>query len=225
MKKLLFVAVIFAAALVSCKSAKNIKAYSEKDSVAYAIAVGFGEDIKRFDSTLNASVLAQAIADALRGNPKMTREEANEFLNEYFMVRLPAKNKAEGEAFLEEVKAKNPNVKVTESGLMYEIIDEGDMAVRATQDADQVQVNYRGTLKDGTEFDKGDSIKIALNRVVKGWTEGMKLVGKGGKITLWVPADLGYGARGQGQIQPNSVLVFDIDLLDVIPAEPVEPAK
>lgn len=223
MKKLLIVAVIFSAAFVSCKSSKNIKSFSELDSVSYAIGIDFGMYAKRIDSTLNVSVIASGIRDVMNSNPQMTQEEAYDLLNEYFNVRVPARNKAEGEAFLEDVKKKNPNVKVTDSGLMYEIIDEGDMAVRAIDDADQVMVNYRGTLKDGTEFDKNDSIKFPLNRVIPAWTEGMKLVGKGGEIILWVPSELGYGTRGSGSIPPNAALRFDVTLLDVIPVE--QPAE
>lgn len=92
---------------------------------------------------------------------------------------------------------------------------------KATKDNDEVMVNYKGTLKDGKVFDENDSTKFALNRVIKGWSEGMKLVGKGGKIKLYVPSDLGYGVQGNpyGGIAPNEALVFDVEVIDVIPAE------
>ncbi len=221
MKKLLIVAVVFCTAFVSCQSSKNIKSYTAIDSLAYAIGIDYGTHAKRLDSTMNVNVIAAAIKDVLANDAKMTQEDAYAFLNEWFSVRLPAKNKAEATAWLEDVKAKNPNIKVTDSGLMYEILDEGDAAVKATADADQVMVNYRGTLKDGKEFDKNDSITFALNRVIPAWTEGMKLVGKGGEIVLWAPADIAYGERGSGSIPPNSALKFEVKLLDVIPAAPV----
>jgi FKBP-type peptidyl-prolyl cis-trans isomerase len=173
------------------------------------------------DSTLmNASVIYAAIRDVMAGKPQMTQDEAFAFLNEWFSVRIPAKNRAEAQAWLDDVKAKNPNIKVTESGLMYEIINEGDLSVRAVEDADEVIVNYKGELKDGTIFDQNDSLKFALNRVIPGWTEGMKLVGKGGEIVLYVPSELGYGERPSGQIPANSALKFNITLLDVVPAAP-----
>lgn len=218
----MIVAVLFSAALVSCNGGKKVAKFSEKDSLSYAIGIDYGTHAKRLDSTMNVSVIAAAITDVINNKPQMTQEEAYDFLNEYFMVRVPARNKAEAQAFLDEVQKKNPNVKKTDSGLLYEILDEGDMNVKAVSDEDQVMVNYRGTLKDGTEFDQNDSIKFALNRVIKGWTEGMKLVGKGGKIVLWVPAELGYGERPQGQIPANSALKFEVDLLDVVPAEPAK---
>ena len=222
MKKLLIVAVIFAAAFVSCKSSKNIKSFSEKDSLAYAWGLDYGTHAKMVDSTMNANIIAQAIIDVMKGKNSMTIDQANDFRNEYYTLRLPVRQKAEAQEYLDDVKAKNPNIKVTDSGLMYEIIDEGDMSVKATDSADEVLVNYKGTLKDGTVFDQNDSLKFALNRVIKGWTEGMKLVGKGGEIILWVPSDLGYGERGSGQIPANSALKFEVTLLDVIPVAPAE---
>jgi FKBP-type peptidyl-prolyl cis-trans isomerase len=222
MKKLLIVAVMFSAALVSCQSNKNIKSFTEKDSLSYAIGTDYGMHAKGLDSTMNVAVIAAAIRDAINNKSQMTREQAYDFLNNYFSVVLPARNKAEAEAYLADVEANNPDVKKTESGLLYEIIDEGDMSVKAVNDADQVVVKYVGTLKNGTEFDKNDSLALALNRVIPAWTEGMKLVGKGGHITLWVPAELGYGERGSGPIPGNSALKFEIDLLDVIPATPAE---
>ncbi len=222
MKKLLIVAVIFAAAFVSCKSSKNIKSFNETDSLAYSWGLDYGTHAKMVDSTMNPHIIAQAIIDVMKGKNSMTIEQANDFRNEYYTVRKPAREKAEAKAWLDDVKAKNPNIKVTPSGLMYEIIDEGDMSVKATQNTDEVLVNYKGELKDGTVFDQNDSLKFALNRVIKAWTEGMQLVGKGGEIVLWVPSDLGYGERGSGQIPPNSALKFNVTLLDVVPAAPVE---
>ncbi|MDR0907473.1 MAG: FKBP-type peptidyl-prolyl cis-trans isomerase [Rikenellaceae bacterium] len=222
MKKLLIIAVVFTVAMVSCQSNKSIKNFTEKDSLSYAIGSDYGAHAKNLDSTMNVAIIAEAIRDVIAGKGQMTQEEAYAFLNEYFSVRVPARNRAEAEAYLADVEAKNPNVKKTDSGLLYEITDEGDMAVRATADADQVKVNYKGTLANGTEFDANDSITFALNRVIPGWSEGMKLVGKGGHIILWVPSQLGYGERAQGTIPANSALKFEVDLLDVIPATPAE---
>lgn len=225
MKKLLIVAVVFCAAFVSCQGSKSAKSFSDIDSLSYAIGMDIANNmgIKAVqDSSLNANVLAAAIRDAFANKTQMTPEDATAFINEWFQVRVPAKAKAESQAWLDEVKAENPNIQTTESGLMYEIINPGDAAVKAINDADQVMVNYRGTLKDGTEFDKNDRLTFALNRVIRGWTEGMKLIGKGGEVVLWVPSDLGYGERPAGQIPPNSALKFEVTLLDVIPAPAAE---
>jgi FKBP-type peptidyl-prolyl cis-trans isomerase FkpA len=117
---------------------------------------------------------------------------------------------------------KMEGVQKTESGLLYRIDREGS-AVHATADDDTVEVNYEGKTRDGNIFDssyeRGESISFALNRVIKGWTEGMKLIGEGGQITLWIPAELAYGERGAGaDIGPNEALEFKVELIKVTPA-------
>lgn len=120
-------------------------------------------------------------------------------------------------AFLAE-NAKKENVKQTASGLQYIIEREGaDVKPGPT---DQVEVHYSGKLLDGTEFDssykRNEPIVFGLNQVIPGWTEGLQLIGKGGKIKLFIPSKLGYGARGAGNmIPPFSTLVFDVELLDI----------
>ena len=128
----------------------------------------------------------------------------------------------------------------TESGLLYKVENAGDENVKAINDGDVVKVIYTGRTKDGKVFDSNrwadmpaerqemikayqpdqaeidNPIEFPLNRVIKGWTEGMKLVGKGGKISLWIPSDLAYGERGAGQdIGPNEALFFEVELLEV----------
>lgn len=114
-------------------------------------------------------------------------------------------------------------VQKTESGLLYRIDREGDGA-QATADEDVVLVNYEGKTREGKVFDssyeRGEPISFPLNRVIKGWTEGMKLVKVGGQITLWIPAEMAYGERGAGQdIGPNEALEFKVELLEVNPEE------
>ncbi len=127
-------------------------------------------------------------------------------------------NIREGENFLEEL-SQDPEVKRTASGLHYKILEEGGEKV--PKETDWVKVNYRGNLIDGTEFDSSYSRnapgEFALNRVVKGWTEGLQLIGEGGKIMLYVPSSLGYGnsPRPGGKIKAGDLLIFEIDLLEV----------
>ncbi len=225
MKNVMIAAVAFCAAFASCQGAKNMKSYTTADSISYAIGVDLVNQfqLRSFqDSVLIGEILAAAVRDVFNDKAQMTPEQATAFLNEYFNVRKPAIDATKSQSWLNEVKAGNPNIQTTASGLMYEIINAGDPAVRATNDADQVVASYRGTLSDGTEFDKNDSIPFTLNGVIRGWTEGLKLIGKGGEINLWIPSELGYGAQGGGPIPPNSALKFEIKLLDVIPAVPAE---
>ncbi len=226
MKRSIIAVVAVGTVLASCGGgSKSARTFTSIDSVSYAIGMdlALNTGVRGVaDSGLNANVLADAFRDAFLGKTQITPDDANAFLNEWFSVREPARLKAEGQAWLDQVKAANPNIQTTASGLMYEIIEAGDPAVRATSDADQVVVKYAGTLRDGTMFDSRDSISFPLNGVIAGWTEGMKLVGKGGSVVLYVPSDLAYGAQARPQIPANSPLKFEITLLDVIPAAVAE---
>lgn len=150
------------------------------------------------------------------GEDPLTQQKLNEFLEARFMKATTAKN----EAFFAELKA-NPNVKKTDSGLYYEIINPGS-DTRATQ-ADSVRVHYRGTLTDGTVFDssfeRGEPATFPVNAVVPGFGEGVTLVGEGGEVKLYIPSELAYGDNppmGSG-IAPNSPLVFEVKVEQVAP--------
>ena len=112
--------------------------------------------------------------------------------------------------------ARQPGVQTTASGLQYKVLKEGEGA-RPT-DADVALIKYKGTLRDGTVFDQNDRAPLPVAQVVPGFSEGLKLMQKGGKYRLWIKPELGYGDRDTGgAIPPNSVLVFDVDLLEFIP--------
>ena len=145
--------------------------------------------------------------------------------------KAATENKAAGEAFLTANKAKE-GVVVTDSGLQYKIIKEGNGPSPAATDT--VTVNYKGTLIDGKEFDSGNGISFPLNGVIKGWTEGLQLMKAGGSTRFFIPSDLAYGPSGPPNIGPNSTLIFDVDLISIkgkeqaaakpaTPAAPVDP--
>jgi len=209
---------------------------SEQDSVAYAIGLSVGRDIKNVDSTLNISVIAAGMRDVIRNKPKMDDNTASSFLREYFMVRKPAKAKRASREFLAGV-AKQDGVQITADSMLFKIITPGDDTRKAVSDFDTVRVIYTGMLPSGKVFDSsknhgGDStITFPLNRVIPAWTEGMKLVGKGGTIKLWVPPHLAYGEQGAPPtIGPNQALIFEVTVVDVMPGKapevkPAVPAK
>ena len=151
----------------------------------------------------------------------------NQVLDSYMQKRSAytgALNSEKGEKYIANF-LNEEGAQKTESGLAYKVIEAGNN-VKATSDKDTVWVNYKGTLLDGTVFDQNDNINFTLNRVIRGWTEGMKLVGEGGKVQLVIPGELAYGERGTRGIEPNSTLVFDVDLLKVGKyVEPVEEPK
>ncbi len=136
-------------------------------------------------------------------------------------------NIEKGKKFLEENKAKE-GVVTLKSGLQYKILKKGTGA--SPKATDTVKCQYRGTTIDGKEFDssyeRDEPAKFALNRVIKGWTEGLQLMKEGGKWQFFVPAALGYGERGAGQnIGPNEVLIFEIELIGIEKPEAKEPEK
>ncbi|MFZ7283306.1 FKBP-type peptidyl-prolyl cis-trans isomerase [Avibacterium avium] len=192
--------------------------------VGYATGKQFLEtlinDQKDVISYDKARVL-QGVNDALEGKGDLTDQQIQEKLkaigDKVYEARQ-AKVQAENEKFTADFMKKE-GAKKTASGLMYRIEKAGEGA--AIKPDDMVKVHYTGKLADGTVFDssveRGQPAEFKLNQVIKGWTEGLQLVKKGGKIALLIPADLAYGKQGAGPIPPNSTLYFDVEVLDVTP--------
>ena len=158
-----------------------------------------------------------------RTKPAYTEEELQkaytEFQQEMQKKQLQSNQQAQNsiDNFLNENKAK-AGVKTTASGLQYLTTKEG--TGKQPQATSVVKVHYTGKLVDGTVFDssveRGEPIEFPLNQVIPGWTEGLQLMKEGGKATLYIPANLGYGAQGvPGTIPPNSTLIFDVELIEV----------
>jgi len=126
-------------------------------------------------------------------------------------------NLAAGKAFLEQ-NATKEGVITTPSGLQYQVLKAGD-GTEHPRANDRVRVHYHGSLLDGTVFDssveRGEPISFGLNQVIKGWTEGLQLMVVGEKARLFIPANLAYGNRSAGAIQPGSTLIFDVELLGI----------
>ncbi|PZR28246.1 MAG: peptidylprolyl isomerase [Citrobacter freundii] len=195
------------------------------DSASYAMGVSLASFYKQQGfATINTNIVSKAISDVM-GNKPLTLDEmaCNNVMNTMMTQMQEAKYKPnieKGETFLKQNKTK-PGVKTTETGLQYEVIREGN-GIKPTA-ADSVTVHYAGTLTDGTEFDnsykRGEPITFPLNRVIRGWTEGLQLMSVGSKYKLYIPQELGYGLQDNGRIPPASVLVFEVELLDVKKAQ------
>ncbi|MBE6223917.1 MAG: FKBP-type peptidyl-prolyl cis-trans isomerase [Bacteroidales bacterium] len=199
---------------------------AEVDSVSYAVGVTFGSMIKNANLVgLDYALVTKTMKEVANGGKaKIHEQEAGYIVNAYMQKCQVAvgkmKEKEEAE-FLAKNK-KNEGVEETASGLQYKIENPGN-ELRATA-KDTVEVNYKGTLLDGTVFDssydRGETVKFPLDRVIAGWTEGMQLVGEGGKLTLWVPFNLGYGPRAMSEDLPAySTLVFEVELVKINKAE------
>ena len=202
-------------------SIANKKHYMDKFS--YSIGLGIGQNLSSMGiANLSVDDFAQAIKDVLEGNQTaISHQEAREIVNKYF-EELEAKMGAaaieQGKAFLEENK-KRAGVVTLPSGLQYEIIKEG--TGKKSQATDQVKCHYEGTLIDGTLFDssvqRGEPTVFGVSQVIPGWVEALQLMPEGSKWKLYIPSELGYGARGAGEmIPPHSTLVFEVELLEVL---------
>jgi len=199
----------------------------KKDDVSYAIGVDMGSKLMRNEIEVNGEILSKGIKDLLTNSALlMTDQEMKEAISiaqkelqakkQEKTITLAEKNKSEGEAFLAANKNRD-GVKTLSSGLQYKIFKNG--SGKSPSEKDTVTVNYRGTFIDGTEFDssykRGQLATFPLSAVIKGWTEGLQYVKEGGKIQLVIPANLAYGEKGVGNIGPNAVLVFDVELIKI----------
>lgn len=192
------------------------------DKISYALGLSMGQNLMGSGvESLNYQDLAQGIEDVLtKQQPKISYQEAQQVLNTFFQeleAKIAGAAKEAGEKFLAE-NAKREGVKVTPSGLQYEILEPSlGQKPKAT---DTVRVHYEGTLIDGTVFDssyrRGESITFPLNGVIAGWTEGLQLMSIGSKYKFFIPYQLAYGERGAGQsIPPYAALIFTVELLGI----------
>lgn len=216
MKKIAILAVALVAIFTSCNGGGSKSSTPEVDSVSRALGTIMAYNAKQLKGVeISTSVFAEAFNQAYsKEDIKAEVETADEYLRNFIMTVLPAKMKEASDKFMAELE-KNPKIQKTESGLMYEVIEAGDNALMPLA-IDTVIVNYKGTLTDGSTFDssydRNEPATFPLNGVIKGWTEGIQLLGKGGKIKLYIPSDLAYGSQGQFA---NQMLIFDVELLDV----------
>lgn len=240
--KILSALAISAAVILSCSQGEKKSSQpssitkAQLDSASYAVGVSLGSMLKQANfGQLNMTEVYKALEAVLAGDSlKINEMKANEVIQNFAMKRQAAigdENKAAGEKFLAE-NGKKDSVVTTASGLQYKLINPGSEIKPLPEDT--VEVHYKGTLIDGTEFDSSYSrnqpAKFPLNGVIKGWIEGLQLVGEGGKITLYLPSELAYGAQQAGPtITPNSTLIFNVELIKVYKAAvapaPAEKAK
>ena len=252
-KKLLIAAGALAFALTGCDQLcqgpkTKTSLVTDKDKYSYALGAHFGNQarfqlVTRDSIDLDLDLFIQAFKERYNEDSAhflMNDSTIFETLTKLSQDRQAEKekkdslaaeaNKAAGEAFLAQNKTAE-GVVTTESGLQYKVITEGTGATPA--DGDIVKVHYTGTLLDGTKFDssvdRGEPLEFPIGAVIPGWTEMLKLMKVGGKVTAWIPSDLAYGPRGRGpQIPGNSLLVFEMELIDTHAADApaaAEPAK
>lgn len=213
---------------------------SDTTKMSYELGMQIGINMKNQfqsmserDLVMNKKIFMQALSASLKGDSTLlSRQKAEEvyqtFMKAFQEKQMKAeqeklantpeakKNKADGEKFLAE-KAKEKGVKKTASGLLYKVNKEGK-GEKPTATSN-VKVNYKGTLIDGKEFDANKNTSMNVAQVVPGFREALMMMTPGSSYTVYIPAELGYGVRQAGSIPMNSVLVFDIDLLEVEPSK------
>lgn len=199
-----------------------------KVRASYSIGADIGGNFKRQELDIDTKAMAAGMADALAGKTALTEAEMKETLNNFrkeLMAKMEvkqktdgAKNVKEGELFLA-ANAKKEGVKVLPSGLQYKVLKSG--TGKSPKATETVKVHYHGTLIDGTVFDssvdRGEPATFPVNGVIPGWVEALQLMKEGDKWQLTIPSKLAYADHGApgGKIGPNSVLIFEVELLSI----------
>lgn len=192
-----------------------------RDSASYAMGVSIGQSLSSRYPEMDIDLLLKGCRDAFSGKDSVMRSEAvNAIIKKYLkeQTRIQGiQNREEGERFLKE-NAKKEGVITTASGLQYIVLIQG--TGEKPLPGNRVKVNYVGTLLNGKEFDnsykRGQPAEFDLATVIKGWIEALQLMPVGSKYKLFIPSELGYGEIGMGSsIPPNSVLVFELELLEI----------
>jgi FKBP-type peptidyl-prolyl cis-trans isomerase len=218
-------------AVIGCQpkeEKKEVKLETDEQKVSYGIGLMEGKRFKQ-DFTVDVDAFSAGMRAAVTegATPLMTEDEIKTTIQAFgqkLMAKreedqkaLGEKNKTASEAYMTE-NAKKEGIKTTASGLQYKVVTEGKGAKPKADDV--VEVNYKGTLIDGTEFDssykRGQPVTFPVNGVIPGWTEALQLMPVGSKYELYIPSDLAYGPGGTGGvIGPNQALVFEVELLGI----------
>lgn len=203
--------------------------------LSYGIAYGLGQRLKQDGVPLDVATFSEGLQHAFEGRTaRLTQEEIGAEMTKFQqeqesqmeaeVAEMALMNRAAGEAFLQE-NGTREGVVTLESGLQYTVVEAGEGAMPGAEDV--VEVHYRGTLIDGTEFDssysRGETVSFGVNQVIPGWTEALQLMTVGSKWQLFIPSALAYGEGGAGpQIGPNSTLIFDVELISIAAAPAAE---
>jgi len=210
----------------SLKSERQISLNNQTDSLNYFLGLNMGYSLQQAPWEVDAALLSSGISQVVDDTSMFDQMTADAIFRKLSMAlqegerkkaeATAAENLEKGAAFLEE-NGKREGVFTTGTGLQYEVITKGDGPMPTEEST--VKVHYEGTLIDGEVFDSsydGDPISFALKGVIEGWTEGLQLMPVGSTYKLYVPSNLGYGPRETGTIPGNSVLIFKVELLEIV---------
>ncbi len=237
MKRVLTVVCVLMLAAVPAVAEEKIELKTDVQKLSYALGMDLGSYFKTLGEDLDLTVIQKGIADSYNGKDVlMTPEDAAAVQKQFAanqqkkqiekMQEMTATNKKAAEKFLAENKGKE-GVKTTDSGLQYKVVKQGEGAVPKA--GDTVKVHYKGTLLDGTEFDssykRNEPAEFNVNQVIPGWTEALLLMKEGTTCQLFLAPELAYGDRGAPPvIEPGSMLLFEVELIEIVKAEEEIPA-
>ena len=233
MKKVLMAFVLLSVAALSAVAEdpaqeEELQLTTQEEKMSYMLGHSFGDYLRDLPADMSVEMVIAGIKAGYQGEESLISEEDANALRHDFAVKMQeaqekmqreeaAKNLAEGKAFLDENQEKE-GVKVTESGLQYKVLREGDGPSPEAQA--MVRAHYEGRFIDGqvfdSSYDRGEPVTFPLDRVIEGWSEGVQMMNVGAKHRLFIPPDLGYGEAGPS---PNAVLVFDVELLGIEEAQ------
>ena len=206
-----------------------IELKNEQDKFSYALGMNISASVLQLPLDVNKEVIIQCVTDLLNGaQPQLEEKEYHQIMQDFQKKLQEIANEQKKKVADENAKvsadfltenAKKDGIKVTESGLQYEVITEGNG--KKPSATDRVKCHYEGTLIDGTLFDssikRGQPAVFGVNQVIKGWVEALQLMSEGSKWRLFIPSELGYGAQQAGEmIPPHSTLIFEVELIEVL---------
>ena len=219
----LLTAALFAGACSSRKGGGTARLRTDADSAAYALGMSIGTNLMRMDSTLNVEALCRGIREVTAGDAQFTLEQARDFYLRYVNYLLPEKSRGYEEQFLADIAKSNRSYARTASGVTYTVDALGDQDPASIPSVDRDSVSVRWVIRtaDGQEryssYTRGDTLHMALSELLPGVRESVKLIGKGGRITTWLPARQAFGEQGDPAlgIGPNATLCYEIELIGV----------
>ena len=228
MMKYIFTSLI-ALLIIACGSEPQRKSVSTlstfMDSTSYSLGADLGENLKRQQVEIDYDVFMAGLMDGMETEMVKLDQGHRRAVMASLQKNIREKSKKEGEVnlklaeeFLANNTKQNADVKETPTGLQYRVLKEGDG--ESPNKTDRVKVHYVGTLMDGSEFDssieRGEPTEFGLNQVIKGWTEGLQLMKVGAKYEFFIHPKIAYGQRARPKIPANSVLIFEVELLDIV---------
>ena len=200
---------------------RSLKLEDSADSLSYVVGMNIAYNIMQMDSTMRADAVMAGIEDVLKGKEQMSFGGGRMFLLSYMNYDVYERVRKFEEQYLKDLAASDNAVMRANSGLTYKVGELGDMGQMINSDRDTVAFTYRVTNMAGKEVDRAeqraDTLRTQVGRLQDGLKEGVKLIGQGGKITLWIPSSMAYGSQGdeQKEIEPNEMLRYELNIVEV----------